>query len=766
MANQAGTLLHGEQFLLCGICTRNISSPKLLSCLHTFCEECLTRSEKSDSVTCPTCQKATELPKVKNNVLFSELKARVDTYRQIVQASVLPCSRCRAGASFLCFECEKMLCQSCFDAHQIFTEKEGHPVDSVENLRRMDFPDFLEATRKKRLPYCPSHEKQMISIFCRTCSKSVCCTCTILEHKPPAHEHCDMKEEVQLQKQDLKKMSAALLEKQEAFAKACQELWTLRDSNRAHKAELEDAIKEAVRETVQVVTEKGDALLGELEGMYANKDAEIKGQLCKTENVLKRVDAACDLIEKIECYGADKDVLEMQGMVRSSLQELQREDRVHVKPQALKVTFTKSHVESRACVGSLAVWKNSVERREMALSSEASGVVSVKRAREDDQETEWIDKHRNQSDSYHDLQPQPKRHTSPDLYQSEASMGSYPGTDSPRSTSQSPVQEIESMGTSQTDSWVISSSESEDESPSGAGGRNHNNQIVSQLQISSEIQSKVATQDWATGTIVFFDLETTGLDLSSNIIQLSAVCGELTFNTYILPVQPITQGASAVNGLTMEDGVLLLHSEPVETTSIGEALTAFLNFLRCLSEPLLVGHNIWRFDCPILIRVLKKVGLRDELENSVSGFLDTLPLAKDILKNVEIRNFSLQNLVKCILMESYLAHNALEDALVLQRLYNAMIPTPEQTRSHSFSLLQVETYDSLQPLIAEKALTKPAAQKLAKGEVSFDMLRKAYQQDPKNGLNIFLLPWRKELGLTMFAGTIKRLKTFFSNMEE
>uniref|UniRef100_W5NCN2 Promyelocytic leukemia n=1 Tax=Lepisosteus oculatus TaxID=7918 RepID=W5NCN2_LEPOC len=734
MANQAGTLLHGEQFLLCGICTRNISSPKLLSCLHTFCEECLTRSEKSDSVTCPTCQKATELPKVKNNVLFSELKARVDTYRQIVQASVLPCSRCRAGASFLCFECEKMLCQSCFDAHQIFTEKEGHPVDSVENLRRMDFPDFLEATRKKRLPYCPSHEKQMISIFCRTCSKSVCCTCTILEHKPPAHEHCDMKEEVQLQKQDLKKMSAALLEKREAFAKACQELWTLRDSNRAHKAELEDAIKEAVRETVQVVTEKGDALLGELEGMYANKDAEIKGQLCETENVLKRVDAACDLIEKIECYGADKDVLEMQGMVRSSLQELQREDRVHVEPQALKVTFTKSHVESRACVGSLAVWKIKsnikvthaapkllettplVKKIGLGTFNTASGVVSVKRAREDDQETEWIDKHRNQSDSYHDLQPQPKRHTSPDLYQSEASMGSYPGTDSPRSTSQSPVQEIESMatlhiftGTSQTDSWVISSSESEDESPS-VRTITESSIFISELQISSEIQSKVATQDWATGTIVFFDLETTGL------------------------VQPITQGASAVNGLTMEDGVLLLHSEPVETTSIGEALTAFLNFLRCLSEPLLVGHNIWRFDCPILIRVLKKVGLRDELENSVSGFLDTLPLAKDILKNVEIRNFSLQNLVKCILMESYLAHNALEDALVLQRLYNAMIPTPEQTRSHSFSLLQVETYDSLQPLIAEKALTKPAAQKLAKGEVSFDMLRKAYQQDPKNGL--------------------------------
>ncbi|KAF3855163.1 hypothetical protein F7725_023218 [Dissostichus mawsoni] len=56
-------------------------------------------------------------------------------------------------------------------------------------------------------------------------------------------------------------------------------------------------------------------------------------------------------------------------------------------------------------------------------------------------------------------------------------------------------------------------------------------------------------------TIVFFDLETTGLDTKScDIVQLAANCENYDFNRYILPGIPIEDGATEVNGLTVVSG--------------------------------------------------------------------------------------------------------------------------------------------------------------------------------------------------------------------
>ncbi|XP_041652221.1 uncharacterized protein LOC121515491 [Cheilinus undulatus] len=175
-------------------------------------------------------------------------------------------------------------------------------------------------------------------------------------------------------------------------------------------------------------------------------------------------------------------------------------------------------------------------------------------------------------------------------------------------------------------------------------------------------------------TIVFFDLETTGLDTSvCDIIQLSAVCGKRVFNVYCLPRRELTDGAENVTGFTVRDGVLYLRGIPVDTIPLVEALTSFIAFLRSFHRPvILAAHNARRFDAPVITRVLRQISLRQEFLQVVTGFLDTFLLGKNVYHG--LASYSQVYMVNYFLGKTYDAHNAVEDARMLQELFKRWSP--------------------------------------------------------------------------------------------
>ncbi|XP_053497506.1 uncharacterized protein plex9.1 [Ictalurus furcatus] len=183
-------------------------------------------------------------------------------------------------------------------------------------------------------------------------------------------------------------------------------------------------------------------------------------------------------------------------------------------------------------------------------------------------------------------------------------------------------------------------------------------------------------------TLVFFDLETTGLNTSEcDIVQLSAISGERIFNVYILPRCPIDYGASRVTGLTIRSRKLLLDGQQVQTVPLREALNLFISFLKTFSRPVLVGHNCKRFDCPILLRIMTEFNLLKEFQDVVSAYLDTLLLSKQMFM---LQKYSQPFLVQHFLQKSYRAHDATEDVRALQELFRVWRPSTDLVNEHKF----------------------------------------------------------------------------------
>lgn len=119
------------------------------------------------------------------------------------------------------------------------------------------------------------------------------------------------------------------------------------------------------------------------------------------------------------------------------------------------------------------------------------------------------------------------------------------------------------------------------------------------------------------------------------------------------------------------------------------------------------------------------------------GILDTLPLYCEVCPGHG--SYKQECLVKEILNEHYVAHNAEEDVSSLQRLLSCTNPPDDVFVRHSvtvscmiamymFDNESVKNFDILAPLVDQKIITKAIGMKIANSGLQLKHLKVAYDQ--------------------------------------
>ena len=337
-------LVNLKKQVTCSICLDTYTEPKTISCLHTFCCECLEKharvSQKQGKFRCPECQAAIDLPEGNRfdrlpNSFFHKSLLSLLAVRQSGKASNITCYHCSATnpQMYYCFDCGRFMCPDCFNAHEVLKKSfQGHKVTPLQDFKTEDYEALL-----RRQPFCSQefHEREITRFFCSQCQVCICPICIVTDHQnhkvvlldKAAHEE---KDNIMSGAKLIKKMESELQEVIMHFEETISKL----ESN---IATVKRSVKQASEQMIANIREHEREALESLEATRVSRLHKINSAKQKVESLVKQMNQAAQFAENLVQRTSSSDIMQNKETLRTKFEELLR---VAV-PKHQQTTFIK-----------------------------------------------------------------------------------------------------------------------------------------------------------------------------------------------------------------------------------------------------------------------------------------------------------------------------------------------------------------------------------------------------------------------------------------
>ena len=315
--------------ITCGVCSKPYNDPRMLSCLHSFCLQCLHHEiEKSGSqqlFQCPICERNTSIPLGGASVLPQNLhlgfEVEVAGYMfKMMNNSEVCCDECVDGhnglAVVFCCMCCQFLCKLCRDHHSSSRRFSKHKIVLLDQEGARQ----LHTIMKSRDHYCsqPNHGNNNLNFYCETCSLLVCLHCTTATHKShTVKEICTVAKTHQIE------ITGALEDAKEVMAKltgAMDENNRMIEQVEISKRNASLAINQAFETLQQTLEERKKTLLSELEAISLSKTTALTLQKEQFEKMVGDIGHYTDMASQILQTHTDHEIVALGGLIPTELQ--------------------------------------------------------------------------------------------------------------------------------------------------------------------------------------------------------------------------------------------------------------------------------------------------------------------------------------------------------------------------------------------------------------------------------------------------------------
>lgn len=306
----------------CGICQDTFTLPKVLLCLHTFCQPCLEKLVATESVgdklVCPQCNYETQLPLQGVSILPTDcaITNMLESSAFDLSNSALNCTGCKSSelnAVARCFDCANFLCPNCVMAHQFMHCFEGHRVMTLGELQQNNREDL----KLVKPIYCTRHKTEVLKYYCRSCNIPICKDCTVMDHPKGIHDFDHLTdighkqvEVITQQMSDSKLKSSDLRNIQKTVEHTTSKLRT-----QYHKSQSD--ISETFQFYQSVLEERKQETLKELESVYNAKLMSLSMLTQKVQEAIEKILQTCNFVERLMKHSSNVEVLMFKKLLDS-----------------------------------------------------------------------------------------------------------------------------------------------------------------------------------------------------------------------------------------------------------------------------------------------------------------------------------------------------------------------------------------------------------------------------------------------------------------
>ena len=268
----------------CSICLDTYTEPKTISCLHTFCCECLERharvSQRQGKFRCPECQAEIDLP-------------------------------------------------------------EGNRFDRLPNsFFHKSLLGVIEAEDRQAIPRqqqgtCSQHTEERVRYYCSSCEVYVCPICVTEDHR--GHAFDVLEKAVQEGKKSIMSAVETIKEKANLFGAELRKLEETSEDVEMIIAIAKQEVSEAAEHVITKTRQQEKQLLESLEMTRRKRIERINSAKQELESLIKIINRAAEFAENLVQRRSDRDIIQNKNKLRQKLEELRG---VEV-PKHRQATFVK-----------------------------------------------------------------------------------------------------------------------------------------------------------------------------------------------------------------------------------------------------------------------------------------------------------------------------------------------------------------------------------------------------------------------------------------
>ena len=318
-----------KQHLTCSICLDIYNDPKTISCLHTFCCECLSNHARArhrqGKFPCPECRAEIDIPKGNRfdslpTSFFHNSLLSLLAVRQIGDGSSITCAHCKKRSSDVhyCFDCARFMCPDCLSAHEVMkADFEGHKVMPVKDFQTEDYEALL-----KRQPFCSEqyHEREITRFFCLSCQSCVCHACIVTDHQN--HKAILLDKAADKEKENIMADIVLTREKEKVLKDVIQKFEKTISLLETNVANAKREVSQTAEQMIAKIRDREREAITSLETTRVTRLEKINSANEKAQSLLRQMYQAVEFAQNLVQRSSSADIMKNKETLRQRFKEL------------------------------------------------------------------------------------------------------------------------------------------------------------------------------------------------------------------------------------------------------------------------------------------------------------------------------------------------------------------------------------------------------------------------------------------------------------